>query len=206
MSSDDVFSSLFPKGWGKLRGLGRWGGHFLSLWNTKTSLGIGLESFPISRLVLVLVLTGIKNQDTSWYWSKKNIHFKTCLGIGLEWKLKSRQVLILVLNKISGLAEHWCKYAFIMSVLGNLLSFWPFWMKFGLFQCKYAIWYARPGGQPPSKCSQIQKCLNLIWGGGVGIFQKVLKFKKFWIIRGGGSSLIGNFSQIFPFFFSDGSP
>ena len=47
-----------------------------------------------------------------------------------------------------------------------------------------------------------------IWSeGGVGSFQKVLKFKKFWIIRGGGGpSLIGNFSQIFPFFFSDGSP
>ena len=49
--------------------------------------------------------------------------------------------------------------------------------------------------------SEIQKVLNLIRGGGVGSFQKVLKFKKFWIIRrGGGSSLIGNFSQIFPFF------
>ena len=57
--------------------------------------------------------------------------------------------------------------------------------------------------------SEIQKFLNLIRGEGGGgrkfskssEIQKVLKFKKFWIIRGGrGSSLIGNFSQIFPFF------
>ena len=38
-----------------------------------------------------------------------------------------------------------------------------------------------------------------------GSFQKFLKFKKFLIIQGGGLSLIGNFSQIFPFF-SDASP
>ena len=69
------------------------------------TLGIGLESFPISRLVLVLVLTEMKNQDTSWYWSQKKFDFKTCLGIGLEIKFISRQVLVLVLNKISGLAE-----------------------------------------------------------------------------------------------------
>ena len=71
------------------------------------TLGIGLESLPISRLVLVLVLSGIKNQDTSWYWSQKKFNFKTCLGIGLEMKLISRQVLVLVLNKKSGLAELW---------------------------------------------------------------------------------------------------
>ena len=71
------------------------------------TLGIGLEWFAISRLVLVLVLTEIKNQDTSWYWSQKKFHFKTSLGIGLERKVKSRQVLVLVLNKKSGLAELW---------------------------------------------------------------------------------------------------
>ena len=55
--------------------------------------------------------------------------------------------------------------------------------------------------------SEIQKVLNLIRGGGGRKFsksseiQKVLNYP-----RGGGSSLIGNFSQIFPFFFSDGSP
>ena len=69
------------------------------------TLGIGLESLPISRLVLVLVLTEMKNQDTSWYWSQKKFHFKTCLGIGLEIKLISRQVLVLVLNNKDGLAE-----------------------------------------------------------------------------------------------------
>ena len=52
--------------------------------SVKTSLGIGLESFPISRLVLVLVFPEIKNQETSWYWSQNKFHFKTCLGIGLE--------------------------------------------------------------------------------------------------------------------------
>ena len=85
------------------------------------TLGIGLESLPISRLVLVLVLSEMKNQDTSWYWSQKMFHFKTCLGIGLGIKMISRQVLVLVLNKISGLAELCC---------GILL-------KFGALNCKY---------------------------------------------------------------------
>ena len=58
--------------------------------------GICLELFPISRLVLVLVLKEMKNQDTSWYWSQKKFHFKTCLGIGLEIKMISRQVWVLV--------------------------------------------------------------------------------------------------------------
>ena len=35
-------------------------------------------------------------------------------------------------------------------------------------------------------------------------FQKCLKFKKVWNMRGGGSSLMGNFSKNFPFFY-DGS-
>ena len=69
------------------------------------TLGTGLELFPISRLVSVLVSTEMKKQDTSWYWSQKKFHFKTCLGIGLEIKMISRQVLVLVLNRISGLAE-----------------------------------------------------------------------------------------------------
>ena len=69
------------------------------------TLGTGLELFPISRLALVLVLTEMKNQGTSWYWSQKEFHFKTCLGIGLEVKMISREVLVLVLNKISGLAK-----------------------------------------------------------------------------------------------------
>ena len=54
--------------------------------------------------------------------------------------------------------------------------------------------------------SEIQKVLNLIQGWGRKFsksseIQKVLNYP-----RRGGSSLIGNFSQIFPFFFSDGSP
>ena len=65
------------------------------------TLSIGLESFPISRLVLVLDLTEIPNQDKPWYWCQTNFYFKT----SLEIDLKSRQVL--VLNKISGLAELW---------------------------------------------------------------------------------------------------
>ena len=73
------------------------------------TLGIGLESFPISRLVLVLVLTEMKNQDTSWYWSQKKFQFQTCPGIGLEIKMISRQVLVLVLNKKGGLAELWLR-------------------------------------------------------------------------------------------------
>ena len=54
--------------------------------------------------------------------------------------------------------------------------------------------------------SEIQKVLNLIRGGGgrgVGSFQKVLKFKKFWIIRGGGGGVKPNweFFPNFPVFF-----
>ena len=38
-------------------------------------------------------------------------------------------------------------------------------------------------GQPPSTCSQFQKCLKLLrWGGGAAFFQKCLKIKKVWII------------------------
>ena len=73
------------------------------------TLGIGLELFPISRLVLVLVSIEIKNQDTSWYWSQKKFHFKTCLGIGIEMKMVSRQVLVLI--KKGGLAELCFKHA-----------------------------------------------------------------------------------------------
>ena len=69
------------------------------------TLGIGLESYPISRLILVLVLKEIPNQDKSWYWSQSNVNFKTSHGIGIEINLKSRQVFVLILNKISGLAE-----------------------------------------------------------------------------------------------------
>ena len=53
------------------------------------SLGIGLESFQISRLVVVLVLTEILDQDKYWYWSKKSVNFKTSLVIGLDRNLKS---------------------------------------------------------------------------------------------------------------------
>ena len=56
---------------------------------------------------------------------------------------------------------------------------------------------------PLKEMSEIQKCPNLIRGGG-SFFQKCLKFKKVWNFRWGGwgrgSSLFGNFSQIFPFF------
>ena len=56
------------------------------------------------------------------------------------------------------------------------------------------------GGRLPSKCSQFQTFLNLVRGGGrnfsiISEIQNILNYP-----RGGGSSLIGNFSQIFPFF------
>ena len=55
--------------------------------------------------------------------------------------------------------------------------------------------------------SEIQKCPNLVRGGGVNIFQKCLKFKNVPNVGGGGgSTLIGTLSQILPFFFSDASP
>ena len=56
--------------------------------------------------------------------------------------------------------------------------------------------------------SEIQKVLNLIRGGEGGRkFSKISEIQKVPNYpRGGGSSLIGNFSQIFPFFFSDASP
>ena len=63
------------------------------------------------------------------------------------------------------------------------------------------------GGLPPSICSQIKKSLNLIREGGGGQHssnnsetQKKSKFS------GGGSGLIGNFSQICSYKNSDASP
>ena len=53
------------------------------------TLGIGLELFLISRLLLQLVLTEIANQVKSGYWSQTNFNFKTSLGIGIELNLKS---------------------------------------------------------------------------------------------------------------------
>ena len=54
--------------------------------------------------------------------------------------------------------------------------------------------------------SDIQKCPNLVRGGGQH-FQKCLKFKTVPNVGGGeGSTLIGTLSQIFSFFFSDASP
>ena len=60
---------------------------FVSNMSIIKALGIGLLSFPISRLVLVLVLTAITNPGKSWYWSQTNLDFNTSLGIGLEIKL-----------------------------------------------------------------------------------------------------------------------
>ena len=54
--------------------------------------------------------------------------------------------------------------------------------------------------------SEIQKCPNLVRGGGVSIFQKCLKFKNVPKVGGGGSTLIGTLSQIFLIFYFDGSP
>ena len=96
------------------------------------TLGIGLESLPISRLVLVLVLSEMKNQDTSWYWSQKRLDFKTCLGIGLGIKMISRQVLVLVLNRKGGLAKLCLVWpgmeSFVTIALQCLI--WPLWTPF----------------------------------------------------------------------------
>ena len=57
------------------------------------------------------------------------------------------------------------------------------------------------GGRLPSICSQFQTFLNSLRGGGgqnfsiISEIQNILNYP-----RGGGASLIGNFSQIFPFF------
>ena len=48
------------------------------------TLGNGLKLFPISSLVLVLIMTDMSNKDKSCYWSGTNFNFKTCLGIGIE--------------------------------------------------------------------------------------------------------------------------
>ena len=64
------------------------------------------------------------------------------------------------------------------------------------------------GGRLPSIRSEFQTFLNLVRGGGgrnfsiISEIQNILNYPR----GGGGASLIGNFSQIFPFFFSDGSP
>ena len=54
--------------------------------------------------------------------------------------------------------------------------------------------------------SEIQKVLNLIRRGGTEVFKKFWNSKSSELSEGGGSSLIGNFSHIFRFFFSDVSP
>ena len=51
------------------------------------------------------------------------------------------------------------------------------------------------GGQPPSKCSQSQKCLNLIQGGRSSFFKNIWNSKISQL-----SSLIGNFPKFSRFF------
>ena len=58
------------------------------------------------------------------------------------------------------------------------------------------------GVLPPSICSQIQKCLELIREGGQNFSNKSEVQK----CLGGGSSLSGILSEIFPFFNYDASP
>ena len=74
-------------------------------------------------------------------------------------------------------------------------------------QYKYDFLDGYPRGSAGINMFSISNMSEFVPRGGVDIFQKCLKFKNVWIIRGGGgSSLIGNLSQIFPFFFSDASP
>ena len=56
--------------------------------------------------------------------------------------------------------------------------------------------------------SEIQKCPNLVRGGGVNIFQKCPKFKNVPKVGrgGGGATLIGTLSQTFSIFYFDASP
>ena len=56
------------------------------------------------------------------------------------------------------------------------------------------------GGRLPSICSQFQTFLNLVRGGGSEFFNNFWNSKYSELSEGWGSSLIGNFSQIFPFF------
>ena len=79
------------------------------------------------------------------------------------------------------------------------MGIWKTWMGVSIFQkCLNFNYFATI-----LQYYLYKKCLKFkkfwIWseGGGVGSFHKVLKFKKFWIFW---SSLIGNFTQIFPFF------
>ena len=77
------------------------------------------------------------------------------------------------------------------------------------------------GGLNFSKMSDFQLFCNItfirnVWnskssefdprGGGLEVFKKFWNSESSELSEGGGSSLIGNFSQIFPFFFSDASP
>ena len=52
--------------------------------------------------------------------------------------------------------------------------------------------------------SEIQKCPNLVRGGGGNISQKCLKFKN--VPKVGEGTLIGTLSQIFSIFYFDASP
>ena len=54
--------------------------------------------------------------------------------------------------------------------------------------------------------SEIQKCPNLVRGGGSTFFKNVPNSKMSQRSEGGGSTLIGTLSQIFSIFYFDGSP
>ena len=82
-----------------------------------------------------------------------------------------------------------------VGVKGNLINVtkYLFLMTFILFWCKNANLNVYPRGQPPSKYSQFQISLKLLFSK-MSEIQKSLKYAR------GGSSLIGNFSKNFPFF------
>ena len=68
---------------------------------------------------------------------------------------------------------------------------------------RFLVFY--PRGSAAIDIVSISNISEFHLSGGVGIFQKFLKLKKFWIIRGGVQP-DGEFSPNFPVFFSDASP
>ena len=91
------------------------------------------------------------------------------------------------------------------------ILFLHFSMKFILFWCKYANLKVCPRGSTAIDMFSILEMSEIapMGGRGASFFQKCHKLKIVWNFRwgGGGSSLFGNFSQIFNFFlFCDGSP
>ena len=126
-----------------------------------------------------------------------------------------------------------CKYAFLLQIwlftsIEEKHFIWPSQCKYSFSNEMMTFYINKRRRKTPYTAFSIQIRLFICLSEGVGCRQYVLNFKHFWIrskggggmeffnnfwnskyselSEGGGSSLIGNFSLIFSFLFSDASP